>query len=154
MFAKLWAWAVSAWKWLWGQIDFQDILEFALRLVEELVGPMPDIEDEKEFRDWLRKVVVVLDEVAEFIPGTIDDTIVDIFRQAVERDAYWAVFYRMLLRMFEGDTDVRLVWAKDVREAIVKGQAKALGIRMAVPWMLILQLALWLIQYLLKRKGR
>jgi len=76
------------------------LFQLAVNLVFKFTK-IPPIENEQEFRDFCKEVVLGLREMAEATPIEQDDEMVAVLDKVLHTDAYWAAFYRVLIAALE-----------------------------------------------------
>ena len=129
-------------------MDWKAIWDFVVNLAKKFLGP-PDIQNEEEFREWLKGSLSALAALAELVPGHVDDKAVALLDKIVASDEMWPIFYGLLVDAVTKPRDAETLKA-DNRVTLLSVQADGAESYVA----LIVQIVVFLVKlYLNWRKS-
>lgn len=117
-----------------------NFIKWLVETLVKMIGP-PDVDDEITFREYCRKVVYFLRDLAKLTKTEIDDEIMETLQQVIVNDESWEQFYQIVVKLFgDGVADASRLTPAQEKEI------QTLASQMNIPWRLLLQAILLIVQ--------
>lgn len=93
--------------------EFGISLDDLLQIVEDIISlpSPPDVGDQADFREWVGQVLTTFKNIAEKTKTPIDDSVIRMVTNTIDNDALWTLFYKLLRKVFNRDSNLRKVAA-------------------------------------------